>query len=228
MKPFTRIALAAFALLWATSFVAAQTPSGVLNKLEVQKLVAADTPEANATLARHFAAVADGYAAEAARHKDMAAAYGSNPNRSVATNIASHCKRLGDLATESAGAAREMARYHEQLASGAKATAPKKAAVFHGGKGASEPTAGDLHHLAMMARTAADHHALEEYFMTLAKKNTDDAESHTAMAQLYRAGVRKSVGDPAAHCDRLVKLAREAAKEATEAATLHRQLANIG
>jgi hypothetical protein len=228
MKPFTRIALAACALLWAASFAAAQTPAGVLNKLDVQTLVAAGTPEANATLARHFTALANGYAADAARHKDMAAAYAGNPNRSVATNIAPHCKRLGDLATEEASAARDMARYHEQLASGAKATAPKNAATFQGGKGATEPTPGDLHHLAMMARTPADHHALEEYFTTLAKKNTADAESHVAMAQLYRAGVRKTVGDPAAHCDHLVKLAREAAKEATEAANLHRQLANVG
>ena len=228
MKPFTRIALAAIAFFWAASFAAAQAPAGVLNKLDVQKLVAAGTPEANVTLARHFTALADGYAAEAARHKDMAAAYAGNPNRSVVTNIAPHCKRLGDLANEEASAAREMAKYHEQLAGGAKANLPKDATAFHAGKGAPEPTGGDLHHLAMMARTPADHHALEEYFTTLAKKNTADAESHVAMAQLYRAGVRKGGGDPAAHCDHLVKLAREAAKEATEAASLHRQLANVG
>ena len=228
MKTFTRIVVAALTLLWAASFAAAQAPTGMVNKLEVQKLVAAGTPEANATLARHFAALADEYAAEAARHKDMAVAFAGNSNRGVATNSTSHCKRLAVLASDEAKAAREMAKYHEQLAAGATAPAPKNAAVFQGGKGAPEPTAGDLHHLAMMARTAADHHALEEYFATLAKKNTADAETHLAMAQLYRAGVRKSVGDPAAHCDRLVKLAREAAKEATEAANLHRQLANIG
>src|SRR5262245_23356448 len=149
MKPFTRIALAAIALLWAASFAAAQTPAGVLNKLDVQKLVAAGTPEANATLARHFSALADGYAAEAQRHKDMAAAYAGNPNRSVATNIAPHCKRLGYLATEEAAAARDMAGYHEQLAGGANVAPPKNATAFHGGKGAQEPTAGDLHHHAM-------------------------------------------------------------------------------
>ncbi|HEY1304272.1 MAG TPA: hypothetical protein VGF24_12015 [Vicinamibacterales bacterium] len=228
MKPFTRIVLTAIALLWSVSFVAAQTPTAVVNKLEVQKLVAAGTPEANATLARHFTALADEYAADAARHKDMAAAYGANPNRSVVTNIAPHCARLADLATEEATAAREMARYHEQLAAGANATTPKEAAAFHAGKGAPEPTKADVHQLAMMARTPADHHALEEYFTTLAKKNTADAESHVAMARAYRAAVRKGGGDPAAHCDRLVKLARDAAKEATGAAALHRQLANVG
>ena len=228
MKPFTRLVLTAIALLWSVSFAAAQAPSGLLNKLEVQKLVAASTPEANATLARHFTALADGYAADAARHKDMAAAYGSNPNRSVVTNVAPHCARLADLATQEATAAREMASYHEKLADGAKATAPKDAGAFQAGKGAPEPTKADLHHLAMMARTPADHRALEEYFTTLAKKNTADAESHVAMAQAYRAAVRKGGGDPAAHCDRLVTLAREAAKEATDAAALHRQLANVG
>jgi hypothetical protein len=228
MKSVIRLVLAAMALLWSASFVAAQTSPGLVNKLEVQKLVAANTPEANATLAVHFAALADGYAAEAARHTDMAAAYASNPNRSAVTNIASHCARLADLAKESAAAAREMATYHQQLAAGATATAPKGAAVFEGGKGAPEPTKADLHRLAMMARTPADHRSLEEYFMTLAKTHAADAESHVAMARAYRASVRKGGGDPAAHCDRLVMLARDAAKEATAAAALHRQLANVG
>ena len=183
--------------------------------------------EANATLASHFSALADGYAADAVRHKDMAKAYAANANRGVATNIAPHCARLAEISTESAAAARDMAAYHERLAAGVAAAAPSTAGAFHSGKGAPEPNAGDLHHLAMMARTAADHRSLEEYFVTLAKKNTADAESHAGMARTYRAGAYKGSGDPAAHCDRLVKLAREAAKEATEAATLHRQLANV-
>jgi hypothetical protein len=121
-----------------------------------------------------------------------------------------------------------MASYHEKLAAGAKATTPKDAAAFQAGKGAPEPTKADLHQLAMMARTPADHRALEEYFSTVAKKNTADAESHVAMSQAYRAAVRKGGGDPAAHCDRLVKLARDVTKGANEAAALHRQLANVG
>jgi hypothetical protein len=48
------------------------------------------------------------------------------------------------------------------------------------------------------------------------------------MARAYRAGVRKGAADPAAHCDRLAKLATDAAREANQAATLHRQLANVG
>ena len=227
MTSLSRCAFAVAAILASATIALAQTPSGVVNTLEVQALVAAGTPEANATLASHFAALADTYTAEAARHKDMAKAYAGNANRGVATNIAPHCARLADIAAESATAAREMASYHRQLAGGAAATAPKQAATLHAGEGAPTPTAMDLHHMAMMARSPADHHALEEYFTTLARQSTADAEAHVAMAKAYRAGVRKG-SDPALHCDRLAKLARDAAREATEAASLHRQLANVG
>ena len=230
MKSFSRCAFAAVAVLASATIALAQAPSGVVNKAEVQTLVAAGTPEANAALASHFAALADKYTADAGRHKDMAKAYAGNANRSVATNIAPHCARLADIAAESATAAREMATYHQhhqQLAGGAAATAPKNAAKFHAGEGAPDPTAMDLHHMAMMARTAADHRALEEYFTTIARQSTADADAHVAMAKAYRAGVRKGGSDPALHCDRLAKLSRDAAKEAGEAASLHRQLANI-
>jgi hypothetical protein len=121
-----------------------------------------------------------------------------------------------------------MTAYHTRLAGGLAAPIPRGGAQFHGGEGAPEPTAADLHHLAMMARTPADHRSLEEYFTTLAKKHTTAAEEHVQMARAYRASVRKGGGDPAAHCDRLAKLSREAAAEATGAAQLHRQLANVG
>jgi hypothetical protein len=62
---------------------------------------------------------------------------------------------------------------------------------------------------------------------TLARTNAAAAESHAAMARAYGASVRNGSGDPAAHCDHLVRLARDAAKEATAAAELHRQLASV-
>jgi hypothetical protein len=211
------------------ALAAAQTtPPGLLNKLEVQKLIAADTPDANTALAAHFTALADRYAADAASHKAMGQAYKANANRSAVTSAAAHCERLAALATESAAAARDMAQYHRDLAGGKGAVPPKGAAALQGGKGAPEPTADQLHHLAMTAKTRADHLALEEYFATLAKNKTAEAEDHVAMARAYRAGVRKGTFDPATHCDHLVKLAREAAKEAAAAATLHKQLANVG
>jgi hypothetical protein len=228
MTSLSRLALTAICMLALATTAFAQAPSGLVNKLEVQRLVAADTRQANATLASHFNALADRYTADAARHKDMAKAYAANANRSIGTNIAPHCDRLSQIAVESATASREMARYHEQRAGGAAGTVPKNAVKLHAGEGAPAPSAMDLHHLAMMAGAPADHRALAEYFMTLANNLGADADTHAAMAQAYRAGVRKGVGDPAVHCDRLAKLSREAAREASEAATLHGQLANIG
>jgi hypothetical protein len=228
MKRFYRVAVAAVAIVGTPALAAAQTPSGVLNKLEVQKLVAAETPEASVALAAHFDALADRYVADAANHKAMGQAYKANANRSSVTSAADHCDRLAKLAGDSAGAARELAKYHRDLAGGKAAVLPKGAAALQGGKGAPDPTAEQLHHLAMMARTRADHLSLQEYFATLAKKNTAEAEDYTAMAKAYRAGVRKGTYDPAVTFDRLAKIARDAAKEAAEAAALHKQLANIG
>ena len=78
--------------------------------------------------------------------------------------------------------------------------------------------------LATKAATPADHRALQEYFLTAAKRYTADAAAHTAIAQSYR-GTR--IAQAADHCDRLVANAREAAKEATAAAAMHGQFANV-
>jgi hypothetical protein len=228
MKSFYRLAVAAVAVVGAVTLATAQTPSGVLNKLEVQTLVAAETPEASAALAAHFSALAERYTADAASHRAMGNAYKANANRSAANSAATHCERLAALATESAAAARDLAKYHTDFAGGRAAVIPKGAAGLHAGHGAPEPTGDQLHTLAMAARTRADHLALEEYFLTVAKKNATEAADHVAMAKAYRAGVRKGTYDPAVNCDRLARIARDAAKEATEAANLHRQLANIG
>ena len=228
MKALSRVAVAAVAVVATVALAAAQAPSGVLNKLEVQKLVAAETPDASVALAGHFTALADRYTADAAKHKAMGQAYKANANRSAATSAADHCVRLATLATESATAARELVKYHRDLAGGKAAVVPKGAAALQAGKGAPEPTTEQLHHLAMVARTRADHLSLVEYFLTVAKKNTAEAEDYVVMAKAYRAGVRRGGYDPAVGFDRLARLARDAAKEAAEAAALHKQLANIG
>jgi hypothetical protein len=228
MKFFYRVAVAAVTIVGTAALAAAQAPSGVLNKVEVQKLVAAETPEASVALAAHFDALADRYLADAANHKAMGQAYKANGNRSAVTSAADHCDRLAKLAGDSATAARELAKYHRDLAGGKAAVLPKGAAALQGGKGAPDPTAEQLHHLAMMARTRADQLSLQEYFATLAKKNTAEAEDYTTMARAYRAGARKGTYDAAVTFDHLAKIARDAAKEAAEAASLHNQLANIG
>ena len=82
----------------------------------------------------------------------------------------------------------------------------------------------ELKALAAKAATPADHRALQEYFLTLAKRYTAEASEHAAIAQSYR-GTR--IAQAAAHCERIVANAREAAKEATAAAAMHAQLAGV-
>ena len=215
------VTLAAF-----ISTATAQTPSPILNALEVQKLVASADPADNARLSAHFAALADSYAREASRHTAMANAFIASPTRRTPTNSAAdHCKRLAGLNQRSADTLRELAAYHEKRAAGVAATAPKGAAQFHAGAGAPEPTDAELNALAARASTAADHHALEEYFTAAAKRYREAVNEHAVMAQAYR-GTR--VAQAAVHCDRLVTLSRDEAKEATAAAEMHKQLATVG
>ena len=59
--------------------------------------------------------------------------------------------------------------------------------------------------LAAKASTPAEHRALEEYFLTLAKRYTAEANEHVAMAQAYR-GTR--IAQAAVHHDRLGQVCR--------------------
>jgi len=229
MKRFSRLLIAGAAVLVMASPLAAQTSSGVLNSFEVKRLVTEGTPVTNATLATHFAALADKYAAEAAAHNVMASAYSGNPNHSLGGSMGLHCRKLAELATDSANTAREMVKYHSDLAAGAKPEPPKGAAALDAGKGAPAPTAAELKRLAAAAHAAADHRALEEYFLTLAKQKTAEANEHANMANTFRvSGQRRGSEFAAMHCDSLAKQVRDAAKEATASAELHRQLANVG
>jgi hypothetical protein len=217
------VAGVALALAALANSANAQTGSPILNTLEVQKLVASGEPADNARLSAHFAALADNYAREAARHSAMAQAFIAAPTRRTPANAAAdHCKRLATLNEQAADTLRELAAYHEKRAAGAVATAPKEGAWFQGGTGASEPSDDELSALAARASTPADHHALEEYFQRAAKRYRDAVNEHSSMAQAYR-GTR--IAQAAVHCDRLVSLSRDEAKEATEAAAMHKQFA---
>lgn len=220
------IAAGALVVVALAGTAAAQTPSSpILNTLEVQKLVSSTDPADNARLSAHFAALADRYAAEAKRHNAMAQAFIAAPTRRVPANTAAdHCKRLAVLNTKSAETVRELAAHHEKLAAGRPSTPPKESARFQGGAGAPEPTDAELSALAAKANTPADHRALQEYFLTTAKRYTAEANEHIAMAQAYR-GTR--IAQAAVHCDRLVDLSRDEAKEATAAAAMHGQLASV-
>jgi hypothetical protein len=213
------------ALFAVVGTAAAQAPSPVLNVLEVRKLVASSEPADHARLSAHFAALADRYAADARRHTAMAQAFVAAPTRRTPTHSAAdHCKRLATLNTQSSNTLRELAAYHEKLAAGIPSTPPKGGTRFQGGAGAPEPNDNELSALAAKAETPADHHALEEYFRTAAKRYTADANEHQAMAQAYR-GTR--IAQAAVHCDRLATVSRDEAKEANAAADIHKQLAGV-
>lgn len=222
--PFRVLSIGALAFLTLAGGAVAQTrSSAVLNALEVRTLVASAEPGDNARLSAHFAALAERYTAEAKRHTAMAQAFVGSPSRRVAVNSAAdHCKRLAQLNTESAATVRELATHHERLAAGAPSIAPRGSARFEGGAGAPAPSDQEFSALAAKASTPADHRGLEEYFLTAAKQYTADANEHAGMARAYR-GTR--IAQAAVHCDRLVTLSRDAAKEANAAAAEHKELA---
>jgi len=223
------VSLAALvALLASIGTAAAQTAPAVLNVLELRQLVASAEPADHARLGAHFAALAAQYTGEADRHTAMAKSFAGNPNRSGAVSASTHCARLARLNSEAAATLRELATHHERLAMGVPSTAPVDAARFEHGEGAPAPMDDELAALAARARTPAEHRALAEYFMTVAAHHTAEAEAHGRMAQAYRGMANRRGGDWAAHCDRLVRLSRNAAKEALAAAATHTQLATVG
>ena len=218
------LAIGTLALLAFTGNGMSQTPAPILNTFEVQKLVASSEPADNAKLSAHFTALAERYTAEAARHAVMAQSYGGNPNHSTGGSMSVHCKRLAELDAQSAATLRQLASHHDSLAAGIASAVPAGGSRFQGGAGASEPTEAGLKALAARAVIPADHRALQEYFLTAARRYTADAKEHVAIAQSYR-GTR--IAQAADYCDRLVANARAAAKEATAAAEMHAQLATI-
>jgi hypothetical protein len=218
-------ALGALASLVLAAGAAAQDKaSGLLNAVEVRQLVERADPADHARLGAHFAALGERYTAEAKRHLSMAQSFGGNPSRTLGSGMSAHCKRLADLNTQFATTARELVAYHEKLAVGIPATPPRDSRRLAGGAGAPEPTERELNALAAKASTPAEHRALEEYFLTLAKRYTSAADEHATLANAYR-GTR--IAQAAVHHDRLAELSRVSAKEVTAAAAMHKQLANV-
>jgi hypothetical protein len=222
---FRSLSIVAIAILTFAGSVAAQEkPSALLNSLEVQQLVKRAEPGDNARLAGHFTALADRYAAEAKRHTSMAQSFVGNPSRNLGTGMTAHCKQLANLNTQSAADLRELASYHQKLASGAAATPPAAGARFEGGAGAPAPTDQELSAMAARAGSPADHHALEEYFVTLAKRYAAEADQHATLAQTFQG---TKMASAASLHDHLARLSRASAKEATDAAAMHKSLANV-
>jgi hypothetical protein len=231
MKRLSRLLIGAAVMLVMASPLAAHNSSAILNSLEVKRLVSEGTPAANATLAKHFAALADKYTAEAKARRANAGLYAGNPNHWIVDSMSMsiYDRRLAELATEWANTAREMAIYHTDLAAGATPELPNGGAAFDAGKGAPAPTAKELTRLAAAARNPSDHRVLEEYFLTLAKQKTAEADHYKAMANSFRVSNSRQIAEYAwLNCESLAKMARDAAKKATASAELQHQLANVG
>lgn len=225
MRTIRSISVATLAvLIFASAGMAQEKPSGLLDTLEVRQLVARGEPAGSARLSAHFTALSEQYVAEAKRHESMAKSFSGNASRNLGAGMSGHCARLADLNTQTATTLRELAAYHAKLASGVPAVKPSEAARFERGKGALAPTAPDLNALAAKASTPADHRVIEEYFVMLAQRYTAQSKEHATLAQTYRGTRMAPAGT---HHDRLARLARDEAKEAIDAAAMHKQLANI-
>lgn len=212
----------------AAQATAQGTQSAGLTGLEVRQLIARGEPADHARLRTHFLALADQYEADAKQHDAMASTFVASPSVRVrAQSSADHCKRLERLATESARTVRELAAHHGRLAAGTPSTAPSNSTRFESGEGARTMWAHEkeMHDLAAKASTAADHRAIEEYFESIEKEYNAAVNEHASMARAYRAVPNRRGDDPAVHCDRLVRLSREAAKEAGDAAREHKRAA---
>jgi hypothetical protein len=208
-------------VITAGAAAAQPAPKDLLTSVEVRQLVSRGEPADHARLVRHFAALEARYAADVKRHEEMARSFAGQPRGQSSTSLEGHCRALAKSNTDMATVARELAGYHEKVAAGTPATQPADTKGLESGKGAPEPNAQELDAFLQKASAANDHKALADYFDTLRKRYEADAATHKAMAAAY-LGTR--LAPAAAHCDRLIALARGAAKEAREAAAMHRSL----
>jgi hypothetical protein len=227
MRATTLLAIASGAVAWLAmaGMAAAQNTADDLSTLQVIQYVASGKPADHARLRDHFVALADRYAAEAARHAAMMRTFAGNPNRTSVETLAVHCRRLADRANDAAGTTGELAYYHGLLADDILSVAPAHAWRFEAGEGAREPTDREVRVAGLNARTRAQHGALEEYFTGVAARQTARANAYAARAQAYRGNPNRRGGDPAVHFDRMAGLSRQAAAEARAAAFDHRRAA---
>lgn len=228
---FTRTWLALAAMVAATGAAAQTRPDGptVLNVLELQRLVAADTFDSHEALNGHFTALADAYTSSAETNAARSRGAIGNPNRWWPSDPGDKWTRLADRDRAAARVTRALAIHHALLATGHPSVLPPGSARFHGGEGAREPTRPELRALAAQARTRGDHLELEEYYLLVAAREGGTIDRHTAMAIGFRGTPRRTgSGDAAVRCDRAVARAREEQDYALIRAQIHRQLASVG
>ena len=174
-------------------------------------------------------ALADKFAADAARYDAFASVSWGNPNHPVMVGTDTRRLRQAEAAMVLSEDARAMAAYHQFLSMGMSAAPPTNRAMFDGGFGARALTASEVSRAIAAARTAADHFTLEEYFRMQATRSSADANEHAVMANRLRvSGQRRGSEFAVMHCERLANEARKAATQARVAAALQHQLANLG
>ena len=212
----------ALSLLAGGAVLAQDQPTVVLNTLELRQLVERAEPADHVRLTAHFGALADRYAAEAKQHERMAQASTGQAGKSSNAGLAAHCRSLAKADRELEKGARALAGFHKDRAAGAAVAAPANTRGLESGVGASKPKDEELADFAAKAAETNDHRALADYFTTLAKRYSADADGHRAMSAWYGSNSRLAGMVP--HCDRLAKTARAAAKESQMAAAMHTQL----
>jgi hypothetical protein len=207
------------------SAAAQERSPGLLNKLDVQDLVARGDPLDNDRLFAHFRVLWDRYLTDAQQHDSMARSVTGHPNRWSGGGSNDRCRQLASLSRHSANTVRELALYHKQLAEGTPATLPPGAARFQGGAGAPDPTEQELAARAAQTRTRTEHLALAEYLRAVATRHTRNANEHMTLALTYRGG---RLAQAAVHHEHMADVARQAARQATMAAERQRQYAALG
>lgn len=204
----------ALAVIAAAALTAApqEMPGAILNDAELRQAMSATGGPDHAKLAAHFTALADRYAADAARHREMAKGFSSNTSRAGGPDMRGHCTALANLNVGMEKSARELAKLHADGSRAAAKGASPASAAYH------PPDHSKMPGMTDKAPALGDHAALAAYFGALADRYTADANTHTAMAALYRTGRMAGMED---HCLRLARDARAAAKHAREAAAQH-------
>ena len=181
------LAIAAAVLVSLASVVAAQDkPTAVLNSLELKQLVARAEPADHVRLTAHFSALGDRYTAEAKRHVSMSQSFIGNPSRNLGTGMSVHCKRLADLNTRSATTVRELAAYHETMASGAPAALPKDGARFQARRRVEQHVRSAPDHRQLRARRPCGAAHAQRLAQGLARAHVHPQEQR-APCQLHHA-----------------------------------------
>lgn len=219
------LAMVGLAVLVMGASVASQTaPSPILSPAEVQQLIASSQPMDHARLRAHFTALAEKAAAETKQHESTPQSYARNGKLAyMVPSITAHCKKLADTSRQLETSLRTLASDHGQLAGGAVYQPPVPSTRSAGTATAGSLSDTELADLAARATSAADHQKLEQHFAALAARYEEDARNHNAYAKSWRATTKvASAATIAAHCDRVADGYRDAAKEAREVATMHK------